>query len=598
MRIKAVSKLFLVLMVFSALNLIINTRDVTAGSTVYIRPDGSIDPPTAPIQRVGDTYTLTADIYDSLVIQKDNIIVDGAGYTLQGAGSGYGIYLTYRNNVTVEHFKIVGFGTGIYMEYADRNMIIDNNVLNSAVFGIHVGFDSDYNSVLRNLVANSMSSGVSVYNNIGNSFQSNTLTNNTLGNYPGTSGMWMEFVGNSTVWGNTVTHNPKGAMVVWRTAYTNDVLDNTIANNTGGGILLIEGNNLRIIGNRISDNGNYGIQFSDTAGNVVSGNTIERDHVGISISNNLWLPSSHRIVSNTIAYNDIGLLAGNAAMDALKDSFIFHNNFVENTEQAKIVPLFPGNPTPPNFWDDGYPSGGNFWSDYNGTDLYSGSYQNILGSDGIGDTPVIIDPTNIDHYPLMTLYNTSDFFVLRITTTSGGTTNPPPGLRVHARNTVVDVTAFPDSEYLFDNWELDGLNAGTANPISVVMYDNHVLNAVFRLKPDIAVTKVLAYPDNVRRGQLVYIDVSVENQYYSAATFDLIVYADKDKAIIGDEVIIGVQTVNNLLPSSTTTVTFVWNTGTLSSSSTYYISAQAVVTGDRDPSDNLLTAKKKVTVRR
>jgi hypothetical protein len=54
-----------------------------------------------------------------------------------------------------------------------------------------------------------------------------------------------------------------------------------------------------------------------------------------------------------------------------------------------------------NKWDNGYPSGGNYWSDYNGTDLYSGPYQNVTGSDGIGDTPYVIDANNTDHYPLM-----------------------------------------------------------------------------------------------------------------------------------------------------------------------------------------------------
>jgi hypothetical protein len=53
-----------------------------------------------------------------------------------------------------------------------------------------------------------------------------------------------------------------------------------------------------------------------------------------------------------------------------------------------------------NIWDDGYPSGGNYWSDYNGTDLHSGAYQNVTGSDGMGDTPYVIDMNNLDHYVL------------------------------------------------------------------------------------------------------------------------------------------------------------------------------------------------------
>jgi hypothetical protein len=52
-------------------------------------------------------------------------------------------------------------------------------------------------------------------------------------------------------------------------------------------------------------------------------------------------------------------------------------------------------------WDDGYPSGGNYWSDYTGLDLYKGANQTVAGSDEIGDTPYTVDANNIDHYPLM-----------------------------------------------------------------------------------------------------------------------------------------------------------------------------------------------------
>jgi hypothetical protein len=63
-----------------------------------------------------------------------------------------------------------------------------------------------------------------------------------------------------------------------------------------------------------------------------------------------------------------------------------------------------------NSWDDGYPSGGNYWSDHNGTDSFCGPYQNETGGDGIGDTPYVINDNNVDHYPLMQPFN-SEFLV-------------------------------------------------------------------------------------------------------------------------------------------------------------------------------------------
>jgi hypothetical protein len=57
-----------------------------------------------------------------------------------------------------------------------------------------------------------------------------------------------------------------------------------------------------------------------------------------------------------------------------------------------------------NQWDIGYPSGGNYWNNYTGADLYKGLYQNVNGSDGIGDTPYTIDRNNRDRYPYINSY--------------------------------------------------------------------------------------------------------------------------------------------------------------------------------------------------
>lgn len=65
----------------------------------------------------------------------------------------------------------------------------------------------------------------------------------------------------------------------------------------------------------------------------------------------------------------------------------FNNNFI-NIITNVYLPEVIGSTE----WNTVYPQGGNYWSDYNGTDN---------DGDGIGDSPYIIDQSNKDNYPLM-----------------------------------------------------------------------------------------------------------------------------------------------------------------------------------------------------
>jgi len=60
--------------------------------------------------------------------------------------------------------------------------------------------------------------------------------------------------------------------------------------------------------------------------------------------------------------------------------FAYHNNFKNNTTQAYIS----GGAF--NLFNEVYPQGGNFWSDYHAVDLYRGPNQDEPGPDGTGDT--------------------------------------------------------------------------------------------------------------------------------------------------------------------------------------------------------------------
>jgi len=214
-----------ILLVTSMLTLAFNIQPVKASGTIYIRADGSIDPPTAPISTVDNiTYTFAGDINNAIVIERDNIVVDGAGYTLQGTDDyeSRGTDVTGRSNITIKNTSIKNYWYGIFLDYSSSNSIFGNNITANMQGGIEFYFSSDYNS-------------------------------------------------------------------------------------------------------------------------------------------------------------------------------IFHNNFINNAQQVFSLDSV-------SVWDNGYPSGGNYWSDYAGTDGFRGPFQNETGSDGIGDTQYSIDSHNTDRYPLMNLW--------------------------------------------------------------------------------------------------------------------------------------------------------------------------------------------------
>jgi hypothetical protein len=80
--------------------------------TIYISPNGSIEPSTAPILRVGDVYILSENVYDNpIVLERNNLVFDGGGYALQGAKTGTALNITC-SNVTVENLRILNGKSG------------------------------------------------------------------------------------------------------------------------------------------------------------------------------------------------------------------------------------------------------------------------------------------------------------------------------------------------------------------------------------------------------------------------------------------------------------------------------------------------------
>jgi parallel beta-helix repeat protein len=346
------------------------------------------------------TYMLTSNVSCPIVVERSNIIVDGKGYTLQGSGNGDGFNLSSVDGVTIRNTNIIGFLSGVFIYLSSYNTLSGNSMR------------SNWNGILLYGSSNAL-----VGNNVGNNFDGITLfgssNNNTLvGNNVTGSTRNGIFVGsssnNNVVAGNSITGSGWYGMVLYSSS--NVVVGNNIGNNYDG--IWLDGFSNNLARNSITGNNQVGMVLFGSS-NVVVGNNIGNNYDGIALYG-----SSNTVVGNSITGNnrdgimldgfsnsvaENNITANNVYGIRIYSSFgycrFYHNNIQNNTDQVLSC-----NST--NAWDDGYPSGGNFWGGkYTSLDTNSGPCQNETGSDGIGDSAYSIDTNNVDHYPLMGMFS-------------------------------------------------------------------------------------------------------------------------------------------------------------------------------------------------
>jgi parallel beta-helix repeat protein len=446
---------------FSSNNNTISGNNATANIPYHIHPPSAF-PPTRPsaagIFLASSSYntvsgnSATANRGDGIVLwsSSNNTVIgnnatansqEGIDLTLSSyntvvrntatANNDNGIDILDSSNNTVSGNDAAGNkGDGIALWYSSGNVLRDNSMVGNAyAFGVYGGGPSGFANdvdvsnrvdgkpvyywvgehdkkvpVDAGYVCLVNCSGITVQNlNLTGNEQGILLaytTNSTVTQNNATQndyGIYLYGSSNNTITRNTATAN-NGGIHLTSSSNNNIISGNTATANNADGIVLVYSSSNTVNGNSATTNAGCGIVLYASSNNTVIGNNATANGCGIRLSlmpNMMPPPSSwNSIIANNMENNSIGLQLYSAPNNTM-----YHNNFIENSVQVSV-----DSASLSNAWNDTYPSGGNYWSDYNGTDTLSGPFQNETGSDRIGDTPYIIDSNNPDHYPLMDHY--------------------------------------------------------------------------------------------------------------------------------------------------------------------------------------------------
>jgi parallel beta-helix repeat protein len=125
------------------------------------------------------------------------------------------------------------------------------------------------------------------------------------------------------------------------------------------------------------------LQGGNAANNQIYGNIFQNTNIAINIAQS---STGNIIHSNSISLNQVGIKISHSSGNT-----IYWNNFINNIQVSIETYGYD------NIWDNGYPSGGNYWGDYK--DKYPGAGE--YGTSGIWNIPYVIDDYNVDNYPLM-----------------------------------------------------------------------------------------------------------------------------------------------------------------------------------------------------
>lgn len=260
---------------------------------IYIWPDGRIEPSSAPLLMINSSYyKFNGNVSLPIIVLKDSIIIDGAGYYVVGTQTygSRGIDISYRKNVTIINIKVIGFDYAVYMDQASNSNIFDSE-FTSNYCGVWISRSS-----LINISSNK------IYENRGYA-------------------LWMKNSTNNIISRNIITRHSN------YTIYIGHSNNNTIKHNT-------------IVSNRL------GLFLYSSTWNIIIHNNITKNYEGM----HLLFSNENQVIYNDIVENDVGIGSSES-----RNNRVYYNNFINNVVCINIqnsADIWDDGFSRGNYWSD------------------------------------------------------------------------------------------------------------------------------------------------------------------------------------------------------------------------------------------------------
>ncbi len=269
--------------------------------SVVIQADGSVSG-TDLIQRSGDLYTFTADVSGSIVIERDNIVIEGAGFGVVTAGdglnfddrinvtarnltvtssSGSGVIARQASGCTLSNVNVTAERAGIRFRNVDHTTIVDCSVKARVEYGIALSFSSN-NVVANNSVITCMVDAINCAYSSGNVISGNNLAFQ-LDQFP--LGFGVEFDGstNCTITQNTISGFEMAGINLQGDSNNNTLQANQVVNGADGISVYSSSGNV-LASNYVANNEGIGLSIGSSSNNVLRGNQLVNNSQNFGVS--------------------------------------------------------------------------------------------------------------------------------------------------------------------------------------------------------------------------------------------------------------------------------------------------------------------------